>query len=222
MRKLCLSMIPVLGLGLVACGGDDDGGGPIDGNPATCTVSTNNFGAKGDLMTAAFFESDPNNAAVYRIAAQGLLEPAEPADIVIVEFYTGYEPFGTEAAPTAVVPGTYQLSGAQLDYATCGVCVRLATNATTTATEDDYMATGGSVTVAAVGDAIGETLTLSFSNVTFQHVTIAPMGGQTTPVGDGCTAGIGSASMSGMVQAFPMAVTSGALTAMPMTHKLAR
>src|SRR5690349_456407 len=115
MRKLSFALIPAA-LFLVACGGDD-AVTPIDGPAANCTVSTASFGDKGALTGAAFFEASPNNAAIYRIAVQGALEPAEPLDVLFLEFYTGYEPFGTETAPTPVVPGTYQLTGAQLDFA---------------------------------------------------------------------------------------------------------
>lgn len=201
MRKLSLFVIPFASL--AACGGDDGGPvTPIDApTAATCTISTADFADKGALQGAAFFEANPQNAAEYTITVQGLLEAAEPLDLFVLQFYTGYEPFGTETAPTAVVPGTYQLTGAQLDFATCGVCARIATNSTTTSSEDDYFATGGSVTVTAVGDAVGETLTVSVSNLTFTHSTIDMTTNETTAVGDGCDTRIANASFTGMVMA---------------------
>ncbi len=204
MRKLSLFLLPAT---LVACGGGDDGpavidaaGGGIDA-PAACTISSANFNDAGALQGAAFFEANPQNAAEYTITVQGALEAAEPTDLLVLQFYTGYEPFGTEAAPTPVVPATYNLTGAQTSFATCGVCARIATNATTTGSDDDYFATGGSVTVGAVGDAVGETLTVSLSNVTFTHVTINADTNVTTPVGDGCDTAITNATFSGMVMA---------------------
>lgn len=213
MRKLSLSVIPALGL--VACGGDDGASLPIDasGNidaPVTCTVSTNSYGDKGALTGAATFAASQMNPALYRIAMQGALEAAQPTDVLFIDFFTGYEPFGTMQAPTAVMPGTYTLSGAQLDYATCGVCVTIGTNATTTGYEDDYMVTGGTVTVTALGDAVGETLTLSVSNLQLQHVTIDPQSGATTAANDGCTTSISNATFTGTVMAPQMNATGAA------------
>lgn len=206
MRKLTLSLIPALAL--VACGGDDGAslpidapGGSIDAPPAACTVSTTSFGDKGALTGVATFAANTMNPALYRIAMQAALEGAEPTDVLFIDFYTGYEPFGTQQAPTAVMPGTYNLSGAQVDYATCGVCVTMGTNATMAGYDDDYMVTGGTVTVTALGDAVGETLTLSVSGLQLQHVNIDPMSGATTSANDGCTTSLSNATFTGMVTA---------------------
>ncbi len=205
MRKLSLFVIPFAAL--AACGGGDGDVTPIDGPAANCTVSTASYGDKGALTGVATFASSTMNPAIYRIAVQAALEAAEPTDVLFIDFFTGYEPFGTSMAPTAVVPGTYQLTGAQTDFETCGVCVTVGTNATQTGYDDDYMVTGGSVTVTAVGDAVGETLTLSVSNLQLQHVTIDPMSGATAPVGDGCTTTISNGTFTGMVMAPPMQLT---------------
>jgi hypothetical protein len=210
MRKLSLFLIPVASL--AACGGDDGVTPVIDAPPAANrTVSTNMFGDKGALTGGATFASNAQNPAIYRIAMQAALEGAAPTDALFIDFFTGYTPFGTSAAPTAVVPGTSQLTGEQLDFETCGVCVTVATNATDTGYDDDYMVTGGTVTVTAVGDAVGETLTLSVSGLQLEHVTIDPMSGATTSVGDGCTTSITNGTFTGMVMA-PPATATGAAT----------
>ncbi len=213
MRKF--SFVLITTASLAACGGDDggnvtplDAAGSIDA-PVVCTVSTGSFGDAGALTGAATFAASTMNPALYRIAVQGALETAQPTDVLFVDFYTGYTPFGTQAAPTAVLPGTYQLTGEQLDFETCGVCVTLGTNATADAYEDDYMVTGGTVVVAAVGDAVGETLTLTLSNLELEHVTIDPQSGATSSVGDGCGTPIANATFTGMVMAPPPAVAPG-------------
>lgn len=212
------SLLPIFlsSLSLVACGGSDEGDTvdpltPVDGSTtptvdappaATCSVSTSNFGDKGALTGGATFSADTANPATYSIVMSAPLEAAPPTDGLIIEFYTGYAPFGTSTAPTPVLPGTYQLTGEQLDYATCGTCIRLVTNAAEDgSSEDDYMVTGGTLTVTALGDAVGETLTLAMSNLTFEHVTIDPDTFESTPVGDGCTTAISGATFTGTVAA---------------------
>jgi hypothetical protein len=226
MRKLSLLVIPFSLSALVACGGDDgDGVTPIDApidttGGVTCSVSTADFGNKGALTGIAQIAVSTMNPALYRIAMQAQLEAAEPTDVIFVDFFTGYTPFGTQQAPTAVVPGTYQLSGEQLDFATCGVCVTLGTNATASGVEDDYMVTQGTLTVDAVGDAVNETLTFSLSGLQFQHVTINPDTAVTTPVGDGCTTEISNATFTGTVM---MAQKPNAATvAIPVSRKFRR
>lgn len=63
------------------------------------------------------------------------------------------------------------------------------------------MATGGTVTVAVVGTALGQQLTGTLSNLTFAHVTIDQSTFMSTPVGDGCTSSITSASFDGTLEA---------------------
>ncbi len=217
MRQLSFVLAPVLSLSLVACGGDDDGtvtpiDAPvqnIDAAPVTCTVSTNSFGDAGALTGQAFFRASQANPALYQILALAPLEPTAPQDVLFVDLYTGYEPFGTEQAPTPVVPGTYPLTGAQTDYATCGTCVTISTNVNGQAFDDDYMVTGGSLVISAVGDAIGETLTFSLSNLQLQHVTINEQTGATTAVGDGCTTALSAATFTATVAAFPSNAIEG-------------
>lgn len=45
------------------------------------------------------------------------------------------------------MPGTYPIATNRPDYATCSVCVRIGTNATTTMSEHEYLATGDTVTI---------------------------------------------------------------------------
>lgn len=217
MRKLSLFVIPVAAL--AACGGDDGASLPIDAAgggidaPVVCTVSTGSFGDKGALTGVATFAASTMNPALYRIALQAALEGAEPTDVLFIDFFTGYEPFGTMTAPTAVLPASYNLSGAQTDFATCGVCVTLGTNATMTGYDDDYMVTGGTVNLTALGDAVGETLTLSVSNLQLQHVNIDPQTGATTSANDGCTTTIANGTFTGMVMA--PSVAPGPATTIP-------
>lgn len=179
----------------------DASGGSSDAAVAACTVSTSDFGALGAIEGAAQLEVDPKNASIYSVTVSAPLQAAFPTDVLSVEFYTGYAPFGTQEAPTPIVPGTYALTGDLLSYETCGVCVRVTTNVVEdeSSVGDDYMVTGGTVTVSAVGDAPGETLTFAVSDLQFRHVVIDPESYETTPVDDSCTTAISDAAFTGIV-----------------------
>jgi hypothetical protein len=79
--------------------------------------------------------------------------------------------------------GTFPLTGAETSYATCAACVHL--TVTGAGGTQDYMATGGTLTITSVSPHLQATLT----DVAFEHVTIA--GSSSTPVGDGCVSAIG-------------------------------
>lgn len=198
-------------LGLAACGGDDggvtpvvdaarvDAAQPIDA--AGCTISTPSFGDKGALTATAVFAADPNTPALYKIAFGTPLEAGTPSDFFTFEIYTGYAPFGTQAAPTPAIAGTYPISGNQLQYADCSVCLTMVSNATADGYDDDFMATGGTVTINQVGNAVGGMLNVTFSNLTFEQVTFN--GSTSTPVGNNCNTAITNATFTG-VMAAPM------------------
>lgn len=94
--------------------------------------------------------------------------------------------------------GTFQLTGGELNYETCAACVLLNSDidyavGKTTAI---YMATGGTLTLAAVsGRLMG-----SLSNATFEHVTLDSNTFRTTPVGDGCTTAITSVAFDAILE----------------------
>lgn len=171
-------------------GGSGGGtGGGTGGGSGTCTVSTSSFGNVGSVTTGQAQYDSTNNA----LAALAPLETNNPADVLKVELYGG---FGVFSSGT-IAPGTYQLTGGELNYATCGVCLRVLTNTdpSTNMYEHDYLATGGTVTISAVGTAAGQQFTATLSNITFEHVTIAPTTFQSTPAGDGCTSAISNAAL---------------------------
>ena len=102
-----------------------------------------------------------------------------------------------------IQPGTYQITGEELDFATGGVCVRIATNVSSAGQDDDYFATGGTVTITEAGSAVGGTLTGTLTNITFHHVTIDPQTGATTQSPDTCTSGLTNATFTGTLAAPP-------------------
>jgi hypothetical protein len=210
MRVLTPFVFALSSLSLIACGDDGGSGGPdaarIDapGGPdgaAECTISTPNFGDKGALTANSFFAADPDMPSLYKISFTAPLEPAQPQDVLFFEIYTGYDPFGTQQAPTPAVAGTYQISGNQLQYADCSICLTLGSNGDGTTIEDDFMATGGTVVITEVGTAAGGNLNVTLTNLTFEQVTFN--GATSTPVGNGCVTAISNATYTGTMMAPP-------------------
>jgi hypothetical protein len=94
-------------------------------------------------------------------------------------------------AGSTVKPGTYQITGNDAAYATCGVCVR-GLGDKGSAGQKEYFATGGTVTVTAVG-AAGQPLSATLSNITLAEVDPTLH----APVASGCTASVANTQVSG-------------------------
>ncbi len=155
--------------------GQMDAGQPDAGSEPTCLVDTADFGALNTLEGQ--IEADENGIIFETVLT-------DDVDMVSLQFFNGYGAF-----TNGVVPGVYTLSGADLNYETCGACVLMYANADS---EDGqvYMATGGTLTLTSVEGRF----TGSLSDFTFEHVTVNENTFHSTPVGDGCVSKIGSAS----------------------------
>lgn len=199
---------------IAACGSDSKKSTPdalrivdspvatVDG-PAACNISKADFGDLGTVANALSTYSpgmaaNGFPAAPYIFFGTGI-SAATPPDVVFVELYSGFAPFGTETAPTAAVPGDYPLTGDQLQYSSCGVCVTAAAKVVQGGNSGDFMATGGSVKITTNGGAVGGTLAIELSNVTFEQVTFNM--GVSTPVGNACNTKITKLVYSGMMEA---------------------
>jgi hypothetical protein len=86
--------------------------------------------------------------------------------------------------------GTFQIAGAEAAAGTCGVCVR-GLGDKGGAAQKEYFATGGSVTITALG-AAGAPITATLSNVTFGEVDASRK-----PVAGGCAATVATATVTG-------------------------
>jgi hypothetical protein len=237
--RTTLAAVLLASVSLVACGGGDDDdpvtpvidapiGGP-DAPAANCTA-TASFGDKGALTGQAFFASEsgdpPDDGAkddVNEFVAP--LETGEPFDGIDVLLYAGYGVFKPSAAnPNGVIqPGTYTISGEELTFDTCGVCVFLVTDITQAGYADDYMAMSGTVEVTGAATAVGQTVSGRLTNITFRHVTVGD-GGVTTDVNDGCSSQLENATYtaSAMMPTMRSASTPGPLGPKPLPARLRR
>jgi 5'-nucleotidase len=149
-----------------------------DTGPVTCLVSAD-YGTLGDLGGYVSDGADITDSAAYVAALNNATKP----DLIWFELYDGYGVFAN-----GIKPGTYQLTGDELGYDTCGLCV------TYTADYDldngswlqDYMATGGTVVI----EEVTPRFKGSFSNLTFARADIDGSTGATT-LFDDCTSAIG-------------------------------
>jgi hypothetical protein len=91
----------------------------------------------------------------------------------------------------AVKPGTYQLAGDDLDYATCGVCLR-ALGDRGLPTQREYFAVAGTIEVTAVAGTEGAPFV-----ATVREASFAEVDGDHSEVDGGCTLDLASAKISG-------------------------
>lgn len=166
-----------------AADGSADASADADDGSADATADDGSAEASTDASADAGFGGGAQDSYVYN----GDLN-ANP-DVLSLELYTGFGIF-----TNGIKTGTFNLTGQELNYATCGLCVLVYVNASSSA-PDPYMATGGTVTIT----SLQPTLTGTLSNVTFTHVTIDQNSFQSTPVGDGCSSSIASVSISAPV-----------------------
>jgi len=111
-------------------------------------------------------------------------------DIVQVELWPERGAF--KAGP--VVPGTFVLGGADLDFATCGVCLRAMADKGLS-TQREYFAIGGTVEVTAVGSTEGAPFVATVRDAMFAEVDPD----HSFVEGDACTADLVRAKITGTV-----------------------
>ena len=165
-------------------GGAGGGSGGSDAGPTqppgqtladggTCTASATYAGIitdGGAPPTATYTgPDDAGDPAEYEYDAQLNNDPE--FDYLDIELYAGSGVFAN-----GIDAGTYTLSGADLQYSSCGLCVLVMTDTDPNSGQptDTYLATGGTVTIDQN----------SFTS---------------TPVGDGCDSSIAAASFSATV-----------------------
>ncbi|MGC4116555.1 MAG: PPC domain-containing protein [Myxococcales bacterium] len=158
----------------------------IGSNPTGCLASAT-YGTVSIQDEAFLGEQDPDPSQFQSV--MGPLPASDgTADFLRVELYAGAGVFSGGFAP-----GTYQLTGDETNYATCGLCVRILADVDDSTGDVGafYMATGGTVELTAVGAA---GFTAKLTNVTFVHVDIDSQY-NSTPNPDGCASSMAHADV---------------------------
>lgn len=106
-----------------------------------------------------------------------VLNDQTPPDVLRIELYGSTPTFAEQP-----VPGVYALSGADLNYATCGVCLLLLLDVEEDGPAEFYFPTSGTVTLTETTTGIRGSL----SDVVFARVTVDPSTFETTVL-DACT-----------------------------------
>ncbi|MGI5863257.1 MAG: hypothetical protein ACOX6T_14545 [Myxococcales bacterium] len=186
-----------------ACGADDDCGDPcVGGCPGGQTCNQTTFVCEGGssnctmdsslgsltITDDAYYAFEDGSTEIGAIQVQTLLNEDEAPDALDITLYSGYGIFAS-----GIAPGTYPLTGDELNYATCGICILGFSDIGEDGYATDlYFQTGGTVTISSVSGQFQATL----SNVTFQSVIIDASTLESSPAGDGCTTSISSATVN--------------------------
>jgi hypothetical protein len=93
-----------------------------------------------------------------------------------------------------IKPGTYQLTGADLDFATCGICLRAMADKGL-ATQREYFAVAGTVEITAVSSTEGAPFVATVLNASFAEVDK-----DHAELDGGCSVDVDHAKISGAVQ----------------------
>lgn len=179
--------VSLLALCLVACGGDSDGGGnTVDAGGSTVDAGGSTVDAGGSSVDAAsgadaspaacqadqdygmatLADQYAEGAVMTSIYFDGALNADAAPDLLSFEL----RPMGVFAS--GIAAGTYTLEGAELDPATCGLCVLLVADVSDTREPGFYLATGGMVEITSVSPRLtGKATNLQFEREPFDGGT---------------------------------------------------
>lgn len=165
------------GAGGVANGGA--GGEGIDYGSCLAARSFGNVGALDGIASDFGDAGGEGFSGILRIEGSNYVELA-------VDLYDGLSPF--EGGLTTLT--NHVLADDDLNYGTCGLCLRLLERDENNVPTREYLVTGGKVTLTNVDGRLSG----SASNLTFEEVTVDESTYHSTPVADGCRSRINGVS----------------------------
>lgn len=146
-------------IGLAACsgGGGSTNPGPdggTDGDAGLLCPAADDFG---DLGAAG-----GNTFAQNQYLSVDVELAASPRDLFVVELFEGSAPF-----EQGITTGTFDISGTQTDYNTCGTCVSVWANVEGGNAEMVYLAQAGTLTITSVEGQFTGSFSASGGSSTF-------------------------------------------------------
>ena len=143
-------------IALAACGGDDamttpDAPSMPDAYDTARCLIKGDFGAVGSVMGSATMGASTLSAT---------LDAGPPRDSFFIKLVTGKGVF-----TSGLAAGTYTIAGADAGYLTCGLCVHIIADITSTGPSKFYFADAGSVTLASTAPVMGSATNLHFAEV---------------------------------------------------------
>ncbi len=137
--------------------------------PPAATITANNQQGGGVALTTGF-----------------LLDQTATPDVLLIGFWEGLGVFTNGFAP-----GTYDIAGAETDFAACGACIFVGADVDAQGNSAQLlMAQSGTLTITAIDPNPGQgRVTGSFSNVQLAEVEVSPDNVQTV-VPNGCTSSL--------------------------------
>lgn len=171
---------------------------PTDGSTVVADNACGVTATLGDLgnltgVAGSALQQGSTTQRVGFVSAPTPMSAAQPApDYLTVELWDNFGVFAGGAART----GTFQITGSETDYDTCGACVLVLANVANDTPSKLLLATSGSVTITSVATAAGQTLQLSLSNASFVEIAADANGAYASVAGSSCPSPISSVGLS--------------------------
>jgi hypothetical protein len=147
--------------------------------PPPCSVVSRDYGEQGALVGDAEYAANVSGTKFNTVTTLSPLIPAlanDFTDYMQIRVWSGIAPFGTSDAPTPIVPGTYEITGAQAQHSTCSICVQMGSSWNGSAYKADFFAYAGRVVIAKAGNAVGEQWETEVFDLLLKQVKFGPTG----------------------------------------------
>lgn len=192
---------------LIACGGNDGGGGAdagsdtdggtgVDAMPVRCDAPLVDF-ELGDLGMLDFRAVvEPAGGGAQYIDLFASIAPGPMVDVVQIQLW----PLGVFAGGLA--PGTYEIAGPETDFYSCGACALVIADYDLVGDtfEQQMMASAGTLQLDAVSTTPGEMITGTLTGALFREVALDDPNQTQSNVPGGCTTAIDSVQFSAVLQ----------------------
>jgi hypothetical protein len=151
---------------------------PASGLDGSAVAANNACGValvQGDLGSlsgeAGIDPQETGTDNIYYIQVETPLSASDPApDVVLVELWDGFGGFTGGKVRT----GTFPITGEDLDYDTCGICVLMLADVANNTPAKLMLATAGTVTITSVATAVGQKTQLSVADASFVEIEDVP------------------------------------------------